>query len=195
MILTGASRLGNWTPLNSNFISTRKQLTFGSATTGFPTRWHLRIEHRNSILMRRHYPDLGSASDWLNQISHADDQSEALPRSGYWHVISMKFLCSYLRCCWAGKPVVESPNVGFFLRVEFRFCKWRARICNQWWPLVIHCMSIMQLGVGKGGWNWTENNSRSSDNSAKAKVRCTCFLRRNIICSYESCPKSNIQVN
>ena len=24
----------------------------------------------NSILMTRHYPDLGSASDWLNQISH-----------------------------------------------------------------------------------------------------------------------------
>ena len=26
---------------------------------------------RNSILMTRHYPDLSSASDWLNQISHA----------------------------------------------------------------------------------------------------------------------------
>ena len=26
---------------------------------------------RNSILMTRHYSDLGSASDWLNQISHA----------------------------------------------------------------------------------------------------------------------------
>ena len=25
-------------------------------------------ERRNSILMTRHYPDLGSASDWLNQI-------------------------------------------------------------------------------------------------------------------------------
>ena len=30
----------------------------------------LRNERRNSILMTRHYPDLGSASDWLNQISH-----------------------------------------------------------------------------------------------------------------------------
>ena len=26
---------------------------------------------QKSILMTRHYPDLGSASDWLNQISHA----------------------------------------------------------------------------------------------------------------------------
>ena len=31
----------------------------------------LRNERRNSILMTRHYPDLGSASDWLNRISHA----------------------------------------------------------------------------------------------------------------------------
>ena len=28
--------------------------------------------------MTRHYPDLGSASDWLNQISTRHDQSEAL---------------------------------------------------------------------------------------------------------------------
>ena len=86
--------------------SLRKQPTFGDATTGFPHKWHLRNERRNSILMTRHYPDLGSTSDWLNQISHAarpirsttqiwvalligwikfptrHDQSEALPRSG-----------------------------------------------------------------------------------------------------------------
>ena len=29
----------------------------------------------------RHYPDLGSASDWLNQIPTRHDQSEALVRS------------------------------------------------------------------------------------------------------------------
>ena len=28
-------------------------------------------ERRNSILVTRRYPDLGSASDWLKQISHA----------------------------------------------------------------------------------------------------------------------------
>ena len=50
--------------------SLRKQPTFGDATTGFPAKWRLRNERRNSILMTRHYPDLGSASDWLNQISH-----------------------------------------------------------------------------------------------------------------------------
>ena len=54
----------------NNKDSLRKQPTFGEAATGFPTKWRLRNERRNSILMTRHYPDLGSASDWLNQISH-----------------------------------------------------------------------------------------------------------------------------
>ena len=48
-----------------------KQPTFGDANTGFPAKWRLRNEHRNSILITHHYPNLGSASDWLNQISHA----------------------------------------------------------------------------------------------------------------------------
>ena len=51
--------------------SLRKQLTFGDATTGFPSVWRLRKECRNFILMTCHYTDLGSAPDWLNQISHA----------------------------------------------------------------------------------------------------------------------------
>ena len=53
----------------NNKDSLRKQPTFGDATTGFPTKWRLRNERRNSILMTHHYPDLGSASDWLSQIS------------------------------------------------------------------------------------------------------------------------------
>ena len=53
------------------FASLRKQPTFGDATTGFPAKGRLRNERRNSILMTRHYSDLGSAPDWLNQISHA----------------------------------------------------------------------------------------------------------------------------
>ena len=48
-----------------------KQTTFRDASTGFLANWRLRNERRNSILMTHHYPDLGSASDWLNQISHA----------------------------------------------------------------------------------------------------------------------------
>ena len=38
--------------------SLRKQPTFGDATTGFPAKWRLRNERRNSILMMQHYPDI-----------------------------------------------------------------------------------------------------------------------------------------
>ena len=47
-----------------------KQSTF-RATTNFPAKRRLRNERKISILMTRHYPDLGSASDWLKQISRA----------------------------------------------------------------------------------------------------------------------------
>ena len=40
-------------------------MTFYDATNSFPAKWHLRNEPGNSILMTRHYPDLGSASNWL----------------------------------------------------------------------------------------------------------------------------------
>ena len=48
--------------------SLRKQPTFRDTTTDFPTKWRLRNKHRNSILMTHHYPDMGSASDWLKLI-------------------------------------------------------------------------------------------------------------------------------
>ena len=54
----------------SNF-SLRKQPPFGDAAIGFPAKWRLRNARWNSILMTRHYPDLGSAFGWLNQVSHA----------------------------------------------------------------------------------------------------------------------------
>ena len=85
----------------------RKQLTFGDANTGFPAKWRLRNEHRNSILMMRHYLDLGSASDWLNQIFQVVRPIRS----------TMEFLRSFLRRHLAGKPVVASPNVGCFLRL------------------------------------------------------------------------------
>ena len=49
----------------------RKQPAFRDAITGFPAKWCLRNQRRNSILMTYQYPDLGSASDWLKEISHA----------------------------------------------------------------------------------------------------------------------------
>ena len=35
------------------------------ATHGFPAKWRLRNDCRNSILMTYHHSDLGNASDWL----------------------------------------------------------------------------------------------------------------------------------
>ena len=53
------------------------------------------------------------------------NQSEELPRSGWWCVTSMEFLRSFLRRHLAGKPVVASPNVGCFLRLPFSWYAWR----------------------------------------------------------------------
>ena len=41
-----------------------------STTLGFPAKWRLRNERKNSILMTRHYPDLGSASDWSCRVGN-----------------------------------------------------------------------------------------------------------------------------
>ena len=48
----------------------RKQSTFADATTGFPAKWRLRNERRNSIMMTRHYPDQGSACDWSCRVGN-----------------------------------------------------------------------------------------------------------------------------
>ena len=45
------------------------------------------------------------------------NQSEILSRSGSWRVISMEFLCLFLRCHLAGKLVLALPNVSCFLRL------------------------------------------------------------------------------
>ena len=54
---------------------------------------------------------------WI-KFTTRHDQSEALPRSGQWRVISMEFLRSFLRHHLVGKPVAASLNVGCFLRLE-----------------------------------------------------------------------------
>ena len=63
-------------------ISLRTLPIFPDANDSIPAKWRLRNERRNSILMTRHYPDLG-----MFQISRVArkicfNQSGALPRSG-----------------------------------------------------------------------------------------------------------------
>ena len=68
--------------------------------------------------MTRHYPELGSASDWLKQIFR---QSDAKPRHGQCRVISVEFLPSFLRSHFTGTPVVASRYVVYFLRLLCQF--------------------------------------------------------------------------
>ena len=69
-VLEGFVVLLNWVTRVFNCASLRKQPTFGDATTGFPAKWRLGNECRNFILMTRHYPDLGSASDWSCRVGN-----------------------------------------------------------------------------------------------------------------------------
>ena len=56
----------------------RKQPTFRALPLVSPRNDSEKLnERRNSVLMTCDYPDLGSASDWMEQIFN---QSEALPR-------------------------------------------------------------------------------------------------------------------
>ena len=72
--------------------------------------------------MKRHYPDLGSASDWLNQISHAARPIRSTTQKHYPDLGSdtssvWNFCARFPDVHLAGKPVVVSPNVGCFLRL------------------------------------------------------------------------------
>ena len=92
-----------------------EQPTFSNVTIGFPAKWRLRNERRNSTVTTCYCLDR-NASDWFKQISldSSLDQSEVLPRLGWWHVINMEsVLRSFLRRHFAGKPVVASRNVGW----------------------------------------------------------------------------------
>ena len=56
--------------LRIDHFSLMKQPTFGNVITGFPAKWCLRNECRNSVLMIGHYPDRGSASDWSCRVGN-----------------------------------------------------------------------------------------------------------------------------
>ena len=49
----------------------RKQPAFRDFSTGFPAKWRPRKERRNSILITSHFTELGTAFDWLKQVSVA----------------------------------------------------------------------------------------------------------------------------
>ena len=74
--------------------SLRKQ-TFRDAAGGFPAKQRLRNECRNSILMTRHYPDLGNAFDWSCQPIRSTTQISVVMRHQYGisALISQRLFC------------------------------------------------------------------------------------------------------
>ena len=100
------------------FPCRRKQPTFLDATTGFPAKWRLRNERRNSILMTRHYSAPLSASDWLKRISHTAQpiRSTTQIKVESRHQYGISALV-FVRRQFPGKPVLASRNVGCFLRL------------------------------------------------------------------------------
>ena len=66
-------------------------------TTAYPAKWLLRNEHRNSILKTNGYRDLGyRLSHWSCCMGNLLQLITSTPRSRWWRVISMEFLCSFL---------------------------------------------------------------------------------------------------
>ena len=80
--------------------SLRKQLTFDvwETSTEIPYGWRVTTQIWVMLLI-----------GWIKFIMR-HDQSEALPRSGKWFIISMEFLCLFLRRHLAGKPLVASSK-------------------------------------------------------------------------------------
>ena len=91
-----------------------KQPTFGDATSGFLAKSRLRNESRNSILMTRHYPDLGRASDWSCRVRNLIQPIRSTTQIWIVIIIIMEFLRSFLRRHLARKPVIASPNYRLF---------------------------------------------------------------------------------
>ena len=94
-------------------FSLRIQKIVGDATTGFPAKWRLRNERRNSILRTRRFPHLGSASDWSCRVGNLFQPVRSAS--------SVRNFCARFSdvIWWGNHAVVTSPNVSCFLRPNF----------------------------------------------------------------------------
>ena len=77
--------------------------------------------------MMVHSPELGSASDWLNQISHAARPIRSTTQ--IWVVTRHQYGISALvpQTSFGGETSLASPNVGCFLRLLFNWGLLRKR--------------------------------------------------------------------
>ena len=82
------------------------------------TKWPVRNKRRNSILMTCHHPELGNASDWSCRAGNLLQPIRSITQ--IWVVTRHQYGISALvsQTSFRGKPVVASPNVGCFLRLN-----------------------------------------------------------------------------
>ena len=94
--------------------SLRKQPTLRDTTIGFPAKWRLRNERRNSILMKRHY------SNWYYLVEANFPRSlinqRHFPDLGSNTELVWNF-CAFLRHHFAWTTRMASRSVGSFLRL------------------------------------------------------------------------------
>jgi len=101
----------------ANLAWENSRVTFREVATWALAKRRLSNEHRNSILMMCTTQILVALLIDCAVREFSFNQSEALPRSGVVHVISMEFLCLLLRRHLARAQVATSRNVGCFLRL------------------------------------------------------------------------------
>ena len=93
-------------------LSLRKQPTFSDATTCFSSKWRLRNERRNSILMTRYYQDLGSdtSSVWYFCARFSD----VISRKNKWSRRGMSAVSQAWRRCakflYSQVPCLPRPS-------------------------------------------------------------------------------------
>ena len=126
MLHTNLSRKRLSSQFIKHFCSLREESTFPDAITGFPATWRPTNGRSNSIRITRHYPDLGSGSVWLKQISHADRPIRSTTQ--IWVVNRHQWGISSLSLSWTTSPRKSSRsgsgNVGCFLALTLSCLNW-----------------------------------------------------------------------
>ena len=126
----------------------------------FPAKWRLRNERRNSILMTRHYPDLGSVSDWLKRISCAARQIRSIPQIRV--VTRHEYGISPIvpEKSFRGKTSGSVENVGCFFRLWAELTKLRVKGLYKVYGAVI--MAYWKLQSGKKKENKINENCETA---------------------------------
>ena len=95
-------------------ISLRKQPTLHEIATWVPCKTTSEERAQKFHTDDVHYPDLGSACDWLKENSLPAQPIRSTTKIWAVYVISMEFLRSLLRRRFARAQVATSWNVGCF---------------------------------------------------------------------------------